>query len=136
LVIAELAQHPGAQDHPQSWQGADGLGVRVLVEPLAQRLLQRGDLLVEAGQQPNAGVDHDPVGLADPLGRGQLGTAQRGLDLGRPGLEIALAAAAAKRRSDLGPGQLAAQLRVGASCTTANPSPQARSVPKASRAAG
>src|ERR1700734_2094027 len=28
--ITELAQHPGAEDGPQSWQGSDHLGIRML----------------------------------------------------------------------------------------------------------
>ena len=44
IQAALRAEHPGAQDRPESWQGADDLGVRVLVEPLAERLLESGDL--------------------------------------------------------------------------------------------
>ena len=30
--VAELAEHPGAEDSPQSWQGTDYLRVRVLLK--------------------------------------------------------------------------------------------------------
>src|SRR3712207_3059452 len=33
---SELGEHPGAQDRPQSWQGADDLGVRVLLKTVGQ----------------------------------------------------------------------------------------------------
>ena len=50
-VITELAQHPGAEDRPESWQGADDLGVRVLLKMLRERRLEFGDLGVEACDQ-------------------------------------------------------------------------------------
>jgi hypothetical protein len=51
--------------------------------------------------------------VADRLGGGQLGSAQRGLELRRPLLEVALAATAGQRCGELGPRQLAALLGGG-----------------------
>jgi hypothetical protein len=48
-VIAELCEHPGAEDHRESWQGADDLGVLVRLKMLAQLLLELIDLGPQRG---------------------------------------------------------------------------------------
>jgi hypothetical protein len=54
-AIPELTEHPGAQDRPESWQGADDLGVRVLIKSLRQSLLESGDLGIQLGDDRQGG---------------------------------------------------------------------------------
>jgi len=98
-----------------------------------------GDLLELAGQNPNhsdQGRDGRAVGLGDHRGGFQLRLAQDGLQLGGAAVHAALTTGPAQRRGQLGPRQLAAQGRVGATWSTAKASRPPRSPPTAACAPG
>jgi hypothetical protein len=105
LVIA------GTEDHPESWQGADDLGVRVLVKTVGQLGLEGGDLSGELAGDGDEGTDDRAHRLAQQIRGGELRGPQRCLDLGGSLLGAPLPAAAPQRRRDLGAGQMAAQRR-------------------------
>ena len=82
---ARSRRDPGAQDRPQSWRGADDLGVRVLVNTVLQGGLESADLDSEPGCQ-----HHEPLtSAADDDGpmmslTARLATARRCLIRGEP----------------------------------------------------
>ena len=66
-VVPELGQHPGAERHPQSWQGTDDLGVRVLLKTVGQFGLDQRPALPQLEFTPlepmlrMIGVDLEPT---------------------------------------------------------------------------
>ena len=52
-VVPELAEHPGAEDDTDSWQGTDDVGVWVLLKLVRQLRLESGDLTVELTNDPH-----------------------------------------------------------------------------------
>jgi hypothetical protein len=86
------------------------LGARVLLKMGLQLVLETGDLAVQALDEPGErGHDH-PVGGLDALGRPQLLTAKRPLDLLGASLQVALASRPCEPGGDLGTGQAPAEL--------------------------
>src|SRR5680860_1914617 len=72
-VIAELAQHPGAEDHTKSRQTRQDLGVRVTLKMLLQLRperrdagVQRPDLLDQRGDHRSEGLER--LGIELPQG--------------------------------------------------------------------
>ena len=110
-VVAELCQHPGAEDRSQAGLGRDDLSVRVLTEMGVHLSLQGLDLLAEGGDHRDQRADHRGAGGGDRRRLGQLPGAQRGPD--RCGFLADVAAAGALERSgDLRGGQLRRRGRV------------------------
>src|SRR5712692_1868796 len=103
-VVAEFAEHPGAEDGSQAGLGQVDLSVRVPAKIRLHLPLQGLDLLIQGGDHRDQGPDGDRVGGGDSLGLAQLRTAQRGHDRGRLAGDVA-AAGALERRADLGAGQ-------------------------------
>jgi hypothetical protein len=62
-LVAELAQHPGAEDDPQSWQGTDHLCVRVLLKTRFELLGQGSDLDDQGGDDRQAGRHRYPIAV-------------------------------------------------------------------------
>ena len=135
-VVPELRQHPGAEDHAESGQTTQELGVRVSFKSAAQLLFHGVDLLVELGQDAHGGGHDLAVGGDQDRGGGQLGAGQGLLQLGGAAVKVALAARLGKQLGQLGLGNLAALLGVGAAARTASAWGLASSAPKAASAAG
>ena len=103
-VVAELGEHPGAEDRSQAGLGQVDLSVRVPAKMRLHLPLQGLDLLVEGGDHRDQGPDRGGVGGGDGGRLAQLRAAQRRLD--RRGLAGDVAAAGAlERRGDLRAGQ-------------------------------
>src|SRR5674476_1319635 len=64
-VVAELCEHPGAQDGPQSGLAEVDLSVRVPAKTGLDRPFQGGDLLVGGRDQGGQGADRRTVGGRD-----------------------------------------------------------------------
>src|SRR5437764_2933148 len=56
-VIAELCEHPGAEDKAESGMTEDDLGVRVCFKRALQLVLECDELCVHLGQDPHADLD-------------------------------------------------------------------------------
>ena len=110
-VVAELAEHPGAEDGSQAGLGQVDLSVRVLAKIRLHLPLQDLDLLVQGGDHRDQGPDGGSVGGGDGRRLAQLSAAQRGEDRGRLAGDVA-AAGALERRGDLRAGQLRGPGRV------------------------
>ena len=92
VVVAELGEHPGAEDRPQAGLGQDDLSVRVLAKMGLDLPLQGLDLLVEGGQDRDQGAHRGGVGGGDHRRAGP--GARRAA---RPGSPAALAAMSRRR---------------------------------------
>ena len=71
-VVAELGQHPGAEDRSQAGLGQDDLSVRVLTEMRVHLPLQHLDLLAEGADHRDQRADHRRAGSGDLRRLGQL----------------------------------------------------------------
>ena len=83
-VVAELAEHPGAEDRSQPGLGAEDLSVRVPAKIRLHLLLQDADLLVQGDDHRDQGPDGGGVGGGQGRRLAQLLAAQRSQDRGRP----------------------------------------------------
>ena len=111
-VIAELREHPGAEDRSQAGLAEDDLSGRVLPKMVLHLPLQRCDLLIEGDQERSQGTDRGGVGGSDHSRLAQMPGPQGSLD--RSGLAgDAAAAGALERGADLADGQLRRRGRVG-----------------------
>src|ERR1035437_3205662 len=71
-VVAELCEHPGAQDGPQSGLAEVDLSVRVPAKTGLDRSFQGGDLLVAGRDQGGQGADRRAVGGRDKRRLGEV----------------------------------------------------------------
>src|SRR5690606_15647929 len=85
------------------------LSRRVLEEILAENLLEGGDLGAVGRDQAGQRGGDVPVSILDDWWLGELFGAQRGVDRGCPGVDVALTSSSTQRRGDLGLGQPAPQ---------------------------
>src|SRR5665811_856790 len=81
-VVAELCEHPGAQDGPQSRLAEVDLSVRVPAKTGLDRPFQGGNLLVAGRDQGGQGPDRRAVGGRDNRRLGEVLGGQRGHDRG------------------------------------------------------
>jgi hypothetical protein len=110
--VAELGQHPGAEDRTQSRLGQDDLSGRVLAKMCLHLLGHGRDLLVQHGQDRDRGAHGGGISGHDDLGLAQVLSAQRGLD--PPGLvRDVVSAGSLERGADLANGQPGRRRRVG-----------------------
>src|SRR5665811_1825396 len=88
-VVAELCEHPGAQDGPQSGLAEVDLSVRVPAKTGLDRPFQSRDLLVGGRDQGGQGADRRTVGGGDKRRLGEVLGTQRGHDRCGFGLPVA-----------------------------------------------
>ena len=110
-VVAELAEHPGAEDRSQAGLGQDDLSVRVRPKMRLHLPFHHLDLRVEGRDDRGQCPHHRSAGRGDHGGLGQLLLAQRGADRGGLGGDIT-APGALERGADLGGGQPRRRCRV------------------------
>jgi hypothetical protein len=111
-VVAELCEHPGAEDGAHAGLGPVDLSVRVLAKMLLHLPLQGFDLLVQDRDHRDQGADGGGVGGGDGRGLAQLRAAQRRQDRRRPVRDVP-AAGALERGADLRAGQPRGPRRLG-----------------------
>jgi hypothetical protein len=70
-VVAELAEHPGAEDLTEPGLGAVDLTIRVPAKISLDLALQGGDLAVQDGDHRDHGPDGDRVGAGQDRGLAQ-----------------------------------------------------------------
>jgi hypothetical protein len=99
-VVAELCEHPGAEDRPQPGLAEDDLSGRVLPKIGLDLPLHGLDLGVQHGQDRDQRLDRGGVGVGHHLGLTEVLDAQRGLN-GRGLLGDILAARPLQRAADL-----------------------------------
>ena len=111
VVVAELGQHPGAQDRSQPGLAGHDVSVRVPAKTLGHHRLQLADLGVQLGDQPHRAGHDDRVGGLDGRVLAQRRGTQHGLDRLGLGLRVA-AAGAGQGGGDLRPGQSGGARRI------------------------
>src|SRR6185312_13215657 len=104
-VVAELCEHPGAEDGCHAGLGLVDLSVRVPAKMLLHLRFEESDLLVESDQDGDQGPYGRGVGRGQRGGLAEVLAAQRGQDRAGPVLDV-MAAGALERGGHLGAGQL------------------------------
>jgi hypothetical protein len=110
-VVAELAQHPRSQHHPEPGQTPDDRRVWMGREPAGELPLQSGDLRIQAAEHGHQGSHHLAVSGLDRLWGGELGRRQRIMDGHHPRLQVPTPTSLNKRPPHRRLGEPPAQLR-------------------------
>ena len=132
--VTEFGEHPGAKDRSHAGLGQDDLSVRVPAKMLLHLPLQGRDLFVEGAQYRHDRASGGRVRAGDDRVAAELLAAQRGLDAGGLGVDVA-AAGMFERGPDLAAVQLRRRGRVRRLAQQLSASGASRSS-KASSAAG
>ncbi|MGW4967451.1 hypothetical protein ACWEPL_60445 [Nonomuraea sp. NPDC004186] len=104
-VVAELCDHPGAEDRSQPGRGADDLSGRVLLKMRLDLLVLGRDLLVQGDKDGDQRPCGGGVCGGDGSRLAQVPFAQGGLDRRGLGGQIAATPGTPQRRADLADGR-------------------------------